>query len=112
MHYANTCTGKGCRLSHRPREHMASSETCDTLQPMREILPEIRAKHWEPVPFPLHIDLDFVYNIDKNLGVLTITESKTINSFLSRLVRQTKIATIQDPSVDTLDTALVLQVGE
>lgn len=64
--------------------------------------------NWEPIPFPtpLHIHLDCVYNIDKDLGILTITQWSGPDGVLSRLVRQAKLAEIQDPSLITIEAVL------
>ncbi|RAH85131.1 hypothetical protein BO86DRAFT_386663 [Aspergillus japonicus CBS 114.51] len=63
---------------------------------------------WElaPFPSPLHSDLDVVYTIDKDRGLLTVAQWDSTDGVPSRLTRQVKLANIYDPSVRTLDAVL------
>ncbi|KAE8332555.1 hypothetical protein BDV39DRAFT_216654 [Aspergillus sergii] len=68
--------GKWYRSFHPPWGSITSPDSPATLKAIRNIISATTFNDWEPVPFPtpLHIDLDYVYNIDKNLGILTITQ--------------------------------------
>ncbi|PYH85349.1 hypothetical protein BO82DRAFT_389474 [Aspergillus uvarum CBS 121591] len=63
---------------------------------------------WELVPFPspLHSDLEVVYTIDKDCGLLTVAQWDSTNGVPSRLTRQIKLIEIYDPSIRTLDAVL------
>ncbi|PIG88594.1 hypothetical protein AARAC_001021 [Aspergillus arachidicola] len=79
-----------------------------TLKAIRNIISATTFNDWESVPFPtpLHIDFDYVYKIDKDLGILIITKWSGADGVLSRLVRQAKLAEIQDPSLITVEVVL------
>ncbi|KAF7626673.1 hypothetical protein AFLA_014062 [Aspergillus flavus NRRL3357] len=100
--------GKWYRSFRRPRCRITSPDTPATLKVIRNIISAITMNNWEPIPFPtpLHIHLDCVYNIDKDLGILTITQWSGPDGVLSRLVRQEKLAEIQDPSLITIEAVL------
>ncbi|PYI36997.1 hypothetical protein BP00DRAFT_411094 [Aspergillus indologenus CBS 114.80] len=63
---------------------------------------------WELVPFPtpLHSDLDVVYTIDKDRGLVTVAQWESTDGVSSRLTRQVELANIYDPSFRTLDAVL------
>ncbi|KAE8317061.1 hypothetical protein BDV41DRAFT_573166 [Aspergillus transmontanensis] len=85
-----------------------SPDSPATLKAIRNIISATTFNDWESVPFPtpLHIDLDYVYNIDKDLGILIIIQWSGADGVLSRLVRQAKLAEIQDPSLNTVEAVL------
>ncbi|KAB8206604.1 hypothetical protein BDV34DRAFT_224347 [Aspergillus parasiticus] len=100
--------GKWYRSFRPPRGRITSPDSPATLKAIRNIISATTFNDWESVPFPtpLHIDLDYVYNIDKDLGILTITQWSGADGVLSRLVRQAKLAEIQDPSIITVEAVL------
>ncbi|RMZ44310.1 hypothetical protein CA14_004015 [Aspergillus flavus] len=100
--------GKWYRSFRRPRGRITSPDTPATLKAIRNIISPITMDNWEPIPFPtpLHIHLDCLYNIDKDLGILTITQWSGADGVPSRLVRQAKLAEIQDPSLITIEAVL------
>ncbi|KAB8226379.1 hypothetical protein BDV33DRAFT_186492 [Aspergillus novoparasiticus] len=67
---------KWYRSFHPPRGRITSPDSPVTLKAIRNIILATTSNDWELVPFPtpLHIDLDYVYNIDKDLGILIITQ--------------------------------------
>ncbi|KAE8142930.1 hypothetical protein BDV38DRAFT_293399 [Aspergillus pseudotamarii] len=100
--------GKWYRSFNPPRGRITSPNTPATLQAIRKIIQETSVNSWEPVPFPtpLHIDLDYVYNIDKDSGILTITQWDGVEGVLTRLVRQAKLSEVQDSSLATIEVIL------
>jgi hypothetical protein len=99
--------GKWYRLYHPPWGRITSPDTEATLQTLRKILSVTGVNYWEPIPFPtpLHIELDYVYNVDKDTELLTVTQWNG-DETLSRLTRQAKLAKIQDQSFNTIDAML------
>ncbi|RAK81798.1 PHD finger domain-containing protein [Aspergillus fijiensis CBS 313.89] len=91
--------GKWYRVFHRSTARITSPD----------VVSETAIEDWESIPFPSphHINLDYVYNIDKDLGVIMVTQWTAISGALYRLIRQAKLAAIEDPSLSTLDDILV-----
>ncbi|KAE8345543.1 hypothetical protein BDV24DRAFT_148135 [Aspergillus arachidicola] len=100
--------GKWYLSFHPPRGRITSPDSPATLKAIRNIISATTFNDWESVPFPtpLHIDFDYVYKIDKDLGILIITKWSGADGVLSRLVRQAKLAEIQDPSLITVEVVL------
>ncbi|RAH41700.1 PHD finger domain-containing protein [Aspergillus brunneoviolaceus CBS 621.78] len=101
--------GKWYRVFHRSTARITSPDAPATLRTVRKVVSETAIENWESIPFPspLHINLDYVYNIDKDLGVIMVTQWTAISGALYRLIRQAKLAAIEDPSLSTLDDILV-----
>ncbi|RAL04495.1 PHD finger domain-containing protein [Aspergillus ibericus CBS 121593] len=100
--------GKWYRSFHPPRGRIASPDTPATLDRIRKILSETNLAAWECVPFPspLHIDLDYVYNIDKDLGLLTVVQWTGDEGVLSRMRREATLTRLANPSLHTIEAAL------
>lgn len=110
IYHANVCIGKWYRWFHRLFAQAYSPDTPAGLRKLREIISKNSAYDWEPIPFPtpLHLQLDYTYNIDKDSGLLTIIQWEESGAVMPRLIsRQTKLATIQDFSLRTLNGVLV-----
>ncbi|PYI36971.1 hypothetical protein BP00DRAFT_483250 [Aspergillus indologenus CBS 114.80] len=101
--------GKWYRLYYKPTGRITSPDAPLTLQTIRKIVSETTIEDWESIPFPspLHINIDYVYNIDKDLGLVTVTQWTAISGALYRWIRQAKLAAIEDSSISTLDGILV-----
>ncbi|KAE8370877.1 hypothetical protein BDV27DRAFT_140109 [Aspergillus caelatus] len=89
--------GKWYRSLHPPRGRITSPDA-----------PATFISNWEPVPFPtpLHIELDYVYNIDKDLRILTIIQWSGADDVLLRLVRKAKLCEIENCSLTTVEAVL------
>ncbi|KAB8277379.1 hypothetical protein BDV30DRAFT_234712 [Aspergillus minisclerotigenes] len=100
--------GKWYRPFHRLLRPITSPDTPATLAAIRNIISATTMNYWNRTPFPtpLHIQLRYVYTIDKDLGILTITQWSGPDGVPSRLVRQAKLAEIQDPSLTTVEAVL------
>ncbi|RAH41723.1 uncharacterized protein BO95DRAFT_467614 [Aspergillus brunneoviolaceus CBS 621.78] len=75
-----------------------------TLRAIRHMASEAyNLKPWQLVPFPsaLHKNLNFVYLIDKDRGLLTVTQWKTTDGVRTRLIRQVELVEIYVPSIRT-----------
>ncbi|PYI00598.1 hypothetical protein BO78DRAFT_438269 [Aspergillus sclerotiicarbonarius CBS 121057] len=99
--------GKWYRFFHPPRGRITSPDSPATLERIRKVLSETDQADWERVPFPspLHIDLDYVYNIDKDLGILTV-DQWTGDDVLSRMLRRATLTKLEDPTLITIEAAL------
>ncbi|KAE8351230.1 hypothetical protein BDV28DRAFT_162499 [Aspergillus coremiiformis] len=77
------------------------------LPTIRSILSNTDIYTWQLVPFPtpLHMNLDYVYNIDQDTGFLTITQWDEVVEPLDRslLIRRVKLTDVLDTPLSALN---------
>ncbi|KAJ5773006.1 hypothetical protein N7457_007902 [Penicillium paradoxum] len=78
------------------------------LKTVQQILSRSDRLKWESIPFPtpLHFQLDYVYTIDEDAGLFTVTQWTSVEGTLYPGVRQATLASIRETSLSTLVTLL------
>ncbi|KAI9368861.1 hypothetical protein BJX61DRAFT_550061 [Aspergillus egyptiacus] len=100
--------GRWYRAFHPPRGQSSAPDTPSTLETLRRILSHSDKFKWEMVPFPipLHIQLDYVYTIDRDAGHLTVVKWDVLDGAIVRRTQRANLTNMQNTSLRSVDSLL------